>query len=425
MPRLDNPLWRNANFLKLWGGETISLVGSQITALALPLVAVVALRATPLDMGLLSAAQTLPLLVLSLPAGVWIDRLPRRSILFWTNAGRAALLATIPLAALLGRLALPQLYVVALLAGSLSVFFGIAYQAYVPALVTRRHVADANARLEVSNSLAQVAGPAAAGVLVAIFTAPLAITFDALSFVAAAVSLAFIRFAEPPHAASATRRSIHRDLAEGLRFVIHHPILRILVSITGLSNFFGGMLFAQQILFMRRTLDLSPAIIGAVLAVAGPAALLGALLTGRLIARLGIGRTILLGTTLFTTGDFFLALAAGPPLAVVVMLAASQVLIGAGSPINNVPVISLRQTLTPEHLLGRVVASARVVAVGTLPLGALAGGVLSARLGLRPMLLIAALGMLLPYLWLLFSPILSIREQPTVLEPSGASVYNQ
>ena len=417
MPLPQGPLWRNTAFLTFWGGETISLLGSQISALALPLAAVVTLHATPLDMGLLSAAETCPLLVLSLPAGVWIDRLPRRAILFWTNAGRALLLATIPLAALLGRLGLPQLYVVALLTGSLSVFFGIAYQAYVPALVTREHVAEANARLEVSDSLAQVAGPATGGALVTLFTAPLAIVFDALSFVAAAISLALIRLAEPPRADVAARRSIRHDLAEGLRFVIHHPILRVLAGITGLSNLFGGMLFAQQILFMQRTLGLSPAIIGALLAVAGPAALLGALLTGRLVARLGIGRTMLLGTTVFTAGDFFLALAGGPPLLATAMLAMSQALIGAGSPINNVPLVSLRQTLTPDHLLGRVVAGTRIVALGTLPLGALAGGLLGARFGLRPMLLVAALGMLLPYLWLLLSPILTIREQPAVPEP--------
>lgn len=411
-------LWRNADFLKLWAGESISVFGSQLTTLALPLLAAVTLGASPGAMGLLAAASTAPILLLGLPAGVWVDRRRRRPLLLAADSGRAVLLAAIPLAALLGRLDLPLLYGVAFLAGALTVVFDVAYQAYLPALVTRAHLVEGNGKLEVSRSLAQVAGPAAAGALVALLTAPLTIALDALSFVASAACLALIRRPEAAPATARQRRNLGREIAEGLRFVAGHRLLRTLVGVNALGNLCGGALFAQQILFMVRTLGLPPAGIGAILAVAGPSGLLGALVVAPATRRLGVGRTLLAGTVLFTAGDFALAFAGGSRLSTVALLVLAQALIGVGSPLYNITAISLRQALTPDRLLGRVTASARLVSVGTLPLGALLGGALSERFGVRATLVVAAVGMLLPLVWLVRSPVGALREPPA----AGSSV---
>lgn len=401
----DAGLRRNPEFLKLWAGESVSLLGSQVTALALPLVAAVALRATPVEMGVLAAADTAPILALGLVAGAWSDRRRRRPLLLAANAGRAALLATIPLAALLGRLALPQLYAVAFLVGALGVVFDTTYQAYLPALVARDALVAGNARLEVSRSVAQVVGPAAAGALVALVTAPLAIALDAGSFVVAAVSVALIRRPEPAPAAGEKRLGLGREIVAGLRYIAMHRLLRALTAATGLANLASGAIFALLILYLARDLALPPAVIGALLTVGGPAALLGALSVDRIAGRLDVGRTLVVGSLVFTAGDFALALAGGPRGATVAVLALAQALIGFGSPVYNVTAISLRQSLTPDALLGRVTASARVVTVGALPLGALLGGALGARLGLRPTLLVAACWALLLPAWLALSPV--------------------
>lgn len=420
MPGRWGTLWHHPDFLKLWAGETISLLGSQITYVALPLVAAVTLEASPLEMGLLSAMGTLPILLLSLPAGAWIDRRRRRPILLLSNLGRTLLLAIIPVAAWIDRLDLPLLYVVVLLTGALGVLFDIAYQAFLPSLVRRDALLEGNSKLEISRSIAQVAGPSAGGLLVTLLSAPVAVAFDALSFMASALCIALIRRREPILERS-ERRQVWRDIGEGLRFVVRDPLLRTIVIVTGLGNLAGGAIFALHILFMTQTLALAPVTIGALLALSGPSALLGALLLGRVARPLGVGRTLVVGSLLFTVGDFCLALAGGPLLLTVALLALSQILIGVGSTLYNVTVISLRQTITPDHLLGRVVAGARMVAVGTQPLGALLGGVFGNLLGVRAALLAGACGMLLPLVWLLLSPLSTLREQPMSLVDKAGS----
>lgn len=406
-------LWRNSAFLKLWTGETISAFGSQITALALPLVAVSTLHASPFAMGVLSALSTLPILLFGLPAGVWVDRQERRPILLSTNLGRAVALGTIPLAALLGFLVMPLLFIVAFVTGTLSVLFDTAYQSYLPSLVPRDALVQGNSRFEASRSTAQVAGPAIAGFLVTALTAPLTIALDALSFVLSAVSISLIRVPRVERTDQGERRHLLKDMTVGLRFVATHSLLRILVGITCISNLWSGAIFSQRILFMKAVLGLSPALIGILLSVGGPSALLGVLITGRLSRRLGIGRTIIFGSILFTVGDFCLGLAAGPLPLVIVLAALFHALVGIGSPLYNITAISLRQALTPDHLLGRVVASARVVAVGSLPLGALIGGALSELIGPRALLLTASAGMLIPLAWLILSPLASLRTPPS------------
>lgn len=402
----------NADFLKLWAGETVSALGSQVTSLALPLVAVVTLHASPLQMGVLSALGTLPILLLSLPAGVWVDRRLRRPLLLWTDLGRSVVLGTIPAAAMLGFLVMPLVYGVALVVGALTVLFDTAYQSYLPSLVPRGALIKANSRLEASRSAAQIAGPSLGGALVTLLTAPLAIAADAASFLLSALAIFLIRRREVTEPRQDNGPHLLTDVRAGLQFVAAHPLLRTLVGITAVGNLWSGALFSQQILFMKHVLGLPAAVIGLILSAGGPGALLGVFLTGRLSRRLGVGRTIILGSVLFTAGDFCLGLAGGPRPVMIALLVLFQALVGVGSPLYNITVISLRQALTPDQLLGRVVAAARVAAVGSLPLGALLGGAVSQVIGPRALLLTAAAGMLIPLIWLVLSPIASLRTPP-------------
>lgn len=395
-------LWRNHNFTTLWLGESVSLVGTQVTALALPLAAVLLLKATPFQMGLLTAVEVLPILVLGLFVGVLVDRVPRRMLLVGANVGRALLLGAIPLAAFLGRLSMGELYAVAVGTGILSVAFDTAFQSYLPALVGREELVAANARYNASMSVAGILGPALGGALVSLITAPFAILLDAASYVFAAVCGLLIRFTEPLGTTEQQRGTVLHDVGEGLRFIVGQRALLMLVLYTGVSNICGGMLFAQQILFFSRDLGFTPTVIGAVVALAGPAGLVGALIAARIAARLGVGRALVLGAMFFVVGDFFLALAGGPAPVAIASVAVASLLIGFGSPLYNVTYISLRQSLAPEHLLGRVTATARVIGVGTLPLGAFLGGVLAGPLGLRPTLIVASC-MAVPALGLLIA----------------------
>ncbi len=285
-------LWARPDFLKLWAGQTVSQVGSQVTALALPLLAVT-LGATPTQMGALIAIETVPFLALSLLAGMWIDRLRRRPILIATDLGRAALLASLPVAALLGRLGLPQIYLVAVGVGTLTVFFDLAYQAYLPVLVGRAHLVEGNSKLELSRAAAQIAGPGLAGVLVQLLAAPRTIALDALSFLLSACCL---RAIEAPEAVPvAARRGGRAEIGEGLRFVLGEPYLRAIVGCSATLNGFAFLQAAVYLLRATRELALPPGAIGLVSAAGGVGALVGAFASPHLVRRYGLGRTLIAG----------------------------------------------------------------------------------------------------------------------------------
>jgi len=408
--RLNN-LWLNGNFLKLWISETVSLFGSQISVLAIPLLAVQVLKATPVQMGVLTALGLAPILVFGLLAGAWIDRLRRHPILLWTNIGRMALLGSIPVVSFFSLPSFGQLYLVAFLAGTLTVFFDIAYQAYLPSLVRKEELIDGNSKLELSRSFAQIVGPAVAGGLVALVTAPFAVAIDALSFLVAALGIATIREPETVQSVPAEHQNILQDIKVGLHFVLSHRLLRPVVCATSVFNLFFGIIYAQQILFMTRTLHLSPVVIGIIFAIEGPSALLGALLTTRVSKRLGIGRAITLGGLLLALSGASFAIAGGSFPVIVTLILLSQVFGGFGGPLYNITAVSLRQGLTPDHLLGRVNATARVIIMGTIPFGALLGGGVSGILGLRLTLLLAASGMLLAFGWLVLSPLFAYDQK--------------
>ena len=398
-------LWLNRDFMRLWTAQAISQFGSRITREGLPLAALLSLAATPEQMGVLTALAALPVLLFGLLAGVWTDRLPRRPILIAADLGRAALLLTIPAAALLGALSMTQLYLVTVLTGALTIFFNVADQSYLPAVVKREHVLEGNSKLGTSESLAEVGGPALAGVMIQWLTAPLAIFFDALSFIVSAVFIGLIRTPEPPPAPPAQRRSVRREVMEGLRLITGHAILRDLAIATALRAFFGSFYGVLYYLFVVRELGVSLATLGLLISLGGVGALVGALLVERVTRRFGLGLTLVATMTLSVGLSFLTPLAAGPLPVILLMLGAAQLLGDGLSMIYMINANSLRQTLVPDALLGRANASMHFIVGALGPVGALLAGALGGALGARGTLLIAAFGMTLAAVWLLVSPV--------------------
>src|SRR5437016_97763 len=284
-------LTRDPEFLKLWVGEAISDFGDQMTLLAIPLTAVIVLKASAFEMGLLAAVATLPTALFSLPAGVWVDRLPRRRTLIVADAGHAIVLATVPVAFVLGVLGMPQLYVVAFLTGTLSVFFIVAYQAYLPGLVGRPHLVEANGKMNATASIAQLAGPSVAGVLVQIFTAPMPVVVDAVSFLASLVGVSLITRPEP--ALVPRRRDMVAEIREGLAALLGHRVLRAVVIGAALTVLLFSAQLAIFLLYLARDLALEPSVVGVILAIGGLGALAGALLAPTLARRIGIGPSLI------------------------------------------------------------------------------------------------------------------------------------
>jgi MFS family permease len=413
--RPQGALWHNHDFLWLWSAQTVSQFGSQITSLALPLVAILVLEASTFEVAALTVISWLPLFVFSLPAGVWIDRLPRRPIMIVADWGRAIALVTIPLAYLLDALTLGQLYAVSLVAGTLTMFFDLTYQSYLPAIVEREELGEGNSKLEVSRSAAQVAGPGLAGLLVNTLTAPYAIFLDAISFVASALSLGRIkRREEEREAPGVDRLGFRAEIAEGLRFTLPHPIQRPIIVFVAISNFFVNMLFAIFLVYAVRGLALSAVAIGLIFSLGSVGSLVGALTANRVARRLGIGPGLIAVATTGSLGLLLIPLAQGPLL--IPLLVVANVLWGFFVLNYFVTAVSLIQAITPDHLLGRTNASRRFVVQSMVPLGALAGGVLGTYVGLRATVAIGAVGAVLAVLPLFASPLRRIRDTEDALE---------
>ncbi len=405
-------LGRHPNFLKLWGGQTISLLGSEITLLALPLTAILVLKVTPLELGVLGAAQSAPFLLLSLPAGVWVDRLPRRPLLVGADLGRAFLLGCVPIVAFFGTLHIELLYAVGLGVGALTAIFDVAYQSFLPEVVARGQLVEGNAKLEISRSVGQIVGPSAGGLLVQWLTAPIAIAADSVSFVISAMAFATLRSPEPIRASREPRRSIVGEMCDGLRVALTSPLLRTLAAAGGAYNLFGNVLFSVFLLYATNELGLQPAALGLILSVAGPAGLVGALLASRVPARLGLGRTLVGTLVVGTLGRMLILIAGGPVEAVVVLLVVARALLSVWVPIYGVTALSIRQGITPDNLRGRVNATNRFLQWGTLPVGSLIGGALGGTIGLRLTIGVAVAGTLVAITWFVLSPVRDLREAP-------------
>jgi MFS family permease len=405
-------LWAQRDFLRLWAGQSVSVVGDQIGALALPLVAVLVLDASATEMGLLTAMVWLPHLLFSLGAGLYVDRRAQRlPLMVAGDLLRAALLASVPLAYAFAALTMEHLLVVAFAVGATTVVFDVAWSTFFMHVVPREDVVEANAKLSASRSLSFVVGPPAAGGLVQLLGAPVAVLADALSFVLSALFLRRIRTEEPPLPPD-TGESIRRRLADGFRFLFGHPLLRAFLGCFATINFFNLGFHAIAVLYLARGLDLSAGAIGVILGTAAIGGLVGTAVAPWLGRRLGMGPALMVGAVLFPLPLLLFPLAAGPEPVVWAMLVVGEFLAGAGVMVLDIHGNSLIFLLTPEEMRPRQAATFRFVNYGVRPLGALGGGLLAAAIGLRPALLIAAAGAVLGVLWLVASPTPRLREVP-------------
>jgi MFS family permease len=398
------PLWSHRDFRLLWAGDTISQFGSTIGRTVLPLLAVGALAATPFEMGVLSAAGTAAFLLIGLPAGVWVDRLRRRPVMLVADLTRAVLLLSVPVAWWLGVLTLPHLVVVALLVGAATVMFDIAYQSYLPALVGREQLVEGNSKLEASRAVAEVSGPAVAGGVAQAVGAAVGVLATAVGYVASALFLLRIRTEEPPPRVP-DKRGLAHEIAEGLRFVFGHRSLRAIVGCTGTANLFGGMTMAVLVLFLVRDLGLSEGVVGLVLSSAGIGGVLGALTVNRWNAR--FGQTTVIWLSALVTWPLGLLVPLGAADWRIAFLVVGEAGVAYGATVYNIAQVSYRQSICPDHLLGRMNASIRFVVWGSMPVGGLVGGVLGGGIGVTATLWVAMTGQALSVLWVILSPLRS------------------
>jgi predicted MFS family arabinose efflux permease len=393
MPLFPNlpALWRDPDFVRLWSAQAVSAFGTRITREGLPIAAVLTLGASPADVGLLSALSNGPALVVGLACGGYVDRTKRRGLMIAADLARAAVLAAIPVAALLHVLTLPLLYLAAALVGAASVLFEIADHAYLPGLVKREDLTRANASLSATESVAEIGGPALAGALFQVLVAPLAIAANAVTYLVSALFLAGIRRPEPtpepePHAHWTD------DVALGFGAVWRHPLVRPIFLATAIHSLFGGIFGALYILFCLKIVGLAPALLGLTIAAGGAGALLGALLAGWMSRRLGVGPALIAGQVLVALSVLLIPLAPADPEGGMAILVLAQVLGDAFGVVLLILSSSLSQSAMPPAMLGRVGASFKATAGGLAVVGALGGGLLGEILGVRGALWVAAAG---------------------------------
>ncbi|MFG2058264.1 MFS transporter [Micromonospora sp. NPDC048930] len=412
------PLLREPGFRSFFLAHTVSQFGDRISELAFPLLAVLLLDATAAQVSVLTALVWLPNLA-GIFIGTWVDRQPnKKRLLVAADLIRAGLLVTVPLAFAFDAGTLAQLYAVALLTGAASVLFNTSYPAFFVLLVDRPRYLAANSALSASRSVSFIAGPALGGALVQALTAPIAILVDAVSFLLSAVGVARARrtrVAATDEDAASGR--LWQRAREGLRFTLGHPVLRAGLGCTTTVNYFSFIFSALLVFFASRTLGLPPGLLGLALGVGAAGGLLGAVVAPRLSARIGVGRSIVLGGVVFPASIALVAVAGGPLWARVTLVAAAEFLSGIGVMLFDVNLNALQATVIPDGLRSRVSGAYSTVNYGVRPLGALTGGALGSWLGLRPTLWIAAIGGTLCVLWLLPSPIPKVRSLDQLDDP--------
>jgi MFS family permease len=406
-PRLPAVL-AERDFRRFWAGETVSVFGDQVTLIALPLVAVLDLHASPVQMGMLGAAALAPNLLFALHAGAWVDRRGRRrQTMIATAVGRAALLATIPVAYAFGALTLAQLYVVGFLVGTLSVFFNVSYSTLFVSLVSRERYLQAGSLLHGSRAFSYVAGPSVGGALVQALSAPAAIVVDAVSFVVSALTLRSIRPTEPP-----VEPAERGHIRSGARWIRNSAIVRSSLLATATINFFNFLFWALFILYVTRELDVQPGALGLVLGAGAVGGVLGAVFASRIARWIGVGPAFVLGSALFPAPLVLVPLAGGPRPVVLGCLFLAEFASGFGVMVLDINIQAIRAAVTPDRLLARVSGAYMVVNYGVRPIGSLVGGLLGAWIGLRTTLWIGWAGALAGVLWLLPSPLMRMQELP-------------
>ena len=460
-------LFHHRNFVRLWTAATVSLFGTQISQIAIPFIAAVLLGASATEVGLLTTIEFLPFLLFTLPAGVWVDRFPKRRILVIGDLGRALMLASIPIAYAFGALTIWQLYVVGFVNGLMTVFFDVADQSYLPTILERDELIEGNSKLQVSGSSAQILGQPIGGAIVALLSAPIAVLFDAVSYVASAGLILSIRERlrgrrsaaadEPPNlvaavavdagvtpvteaslageraggpgiviaraaeaetadgtspaAAAESPGGMRQQILEGLRYILGHEYLGNIAATTATSNLFGNIAFAIFPVYAYQLLQLTPQAVGAIGGFGGAGVLVGALIASRVQTRIGVGRTIIVSAALSGPIGLLLPLAAfGLPI---LLLSVSFFFAAANTVVYNISQVSLRQAITPEHFLGRMNATMRFLVWGTIPIGSLMGAGLSAIVGVQATIWISSILSMFTFLPVLFSKVRAIWTIPT------------
>ncbi len=402
------------DFRRLWFGQTISVFGDQITQLGLPLVAVLTLGADASQMGLLTAVGLFPHLLFSLPAGVWLDRVrERRRLMVWADIGRALLIGSIPVAYVAGTLSMPQLYVVGFLSGSLAVVFDLSWNTLFVAVTTRDRYVEAMALLNGSRSLASVGGPTIGGLLVQVLGAPLAMLADALSFLGSVFFLRRVRSPEPP--IEAEPGSVRAQLEAGLRFVLGDSIMRPTLLSVATINLFTFASSALFILYATTLLGVSPGALGLALGTGAVGSVIGALVATRIGRRIGLGPAYALGCLIFPVSLLLIPLAAPdmPMPLILALLFGSEFGAGFGVMILDINVGAIIYARTPDRIRARAGGAFRFVNYGVRPIGALLGGFLGDRLGVREAIWIATILAIGGVLFLVGSPVLRLRELPS------------
>ena len=412
---MTKSLWRHADFMKLWAGQTVSELGSVVTRTAVPLVALLVLGAGPFEMALLVVAGSLAVLLVGLFAGAWVDRLRRRPLLIWADAIRAVLLFSIPAAYLAGVLRIEHLYVVVFLEGCLGSLFDAAYPAYVPSLIGVDRVVEGNSKLATSSSLAEIGGPGLAGGLVQLIGSPFAILVDAVSFVASAISLALIRSPEPARPPRTTPTRMRAEIMEGLSLVRRHSILVPLTLRSIIAHVAGSFYGVLYTIYLIQDLHLDPLLLGIVVSAGGVGSLIGSFFASRVIARLGFGPALIWTAVGASIIGVLTPLAGGPLVLATLMVFVPQ-LIGDGlQTIEGIAELSLIQGVIPDRILGRVNATLEVFSHGiAYPLGALLAAGVAALIGVRGAMAIGWAGMAISILILVLSPLPRIRQPSDV-----------
>jgi MFS family permease len=400
-------------FVKFWLGQSVSLLGNQFTQLALPIAAAVTLHATALDMGILGALRFAPALLIGLPAGVWVDRNRRKPLLFWSQCLSAAALATIPLAALMHVLSLGQLFVVAFVGGAAFTIQVIAFSAFVPIIAGRDRLIEANTRIQLSLTVANLVGPGLAGAAIQLLTAPIAIAVDAFSFVVGAATVAWARVTEARPTSSGGRTL--GDIIEGQAWLWRQPLVRAITLTILLSNGGGQITFAVVVLYFVTRVGITPAQLGLVFAVAGLSSLAGARLAGPLVRRGWLGPVMAVGAAVFVIGQSgWLVAAYAPRPAVLPILFGFSVLLGCAIMVYNVNQQAIRQAVTPDRILGRVQSGTFVITSIAQVSGSLIGGVIGQTLGLQTAIAVGVIVSLTAALPSIFSSLRTLRQVPAL-----------
>ncbi|GAA2677526.1 MULTISPECIES: MFS transporter [Actinosynnema] len=414
-------LWHNGDFMKFWVGETVSLLGTQVTILALPLTAIHSLDATDSQVGVLRFVQLAPYLGLALILGIWVDRVRRRQVMLWTNAARMALIGLIPLLYALDQLTIPALLVIACLIGVASVLFDLSWMSYVPTLVKKpEHYVEASAKMGISSSTADVAGPGLAGLIVAWLSAPVALAVQTGTYLVSVISLLLIRTEEPKPVKQEDRHAF-RELKEGVVWVFGKPLLRWLAIIGFCCNFSMITTWTMFLLYGTRALGLSSETLGLIFGTASIGGLIGAVVSRRVVGRFPIGPTYFIAQSGLLLGPLLIVLADGPRPLMIGMFIASFFTTYLGLGIAGVIIVAVRQTLTPQSMMGRMTASFRTLLFGGGALGGLVAGLLADAIGARNALVVAAAGSAVVVVGLIISPVSRLRDMPEpVEEPTAA-----